>query len=339
MSEPAANDLKTLRRLQSISAPDILMAIAQRSDNGCLLMGSSDAGVYEIDLSAEKPERVKFTGEGHRSYVTGMAIVGQQVISCSYDGQLIWWDLEKRAPIRTVAAHDKWIRRVIAVPGGKWLVSIADDMRCRVWDAASGERVADFSDHATVTPHHFPSMLYAVAASADGRWIATGDRVGHVAIWDTNTWSKAAELETPVMYTWDPKARRHSIGGIRSLAFSADGGQLAVGGTGKINNIDHLEGRSRVEIFEWQSGKRLHELEDEKRKGLVEQIVWMPESSHLLAVGGDNKGFMTFYDAVSGELVHQDGADGHVHGVVLDSSKKQLFLACHERLEVWQLPA
>ena len=47
---------------------------------------------------------------------------------------------------------------------------------------------------------------------------------------------------------WDPKARIHSIGGIRSLAFSTDSTQLAVGGTGKINNIDHLEALARVEI-------------------------------------------------------------------------------------------
>lgn len=335
MSESTPKDLKTLHREQSIRSSDILLAIALHPDNGHLLLGSSDAGVFELDWSAEKPKRIKFSGDGHRSYVTGLAVVGSQAVSCSYDGQLIWWDLATRSSVRCVAAHEKWIRRVFAVPGGKRIVSIADDMRCRVWDAATGERLADFTDHETMTPHHFPSMLYAVAASSDGRWIATGDRVGHVAIWETETWSKAADLETPVMYTWDPKARRHSIGGIRSLAFSPDGTQLAVGGTGKINNIDHLEGRARVEIFQWQSGHRLHELEDEKRKGLVEQLAWIPDTPYLLAAGGDNKGFLSIYDAQSGELVHQDGCDGHVHGIAWGSDFQRFFVAAHERVEAW----
>lgn len=337
MPETSTTDMKTLHRAQSIRSSDILLAIAVRPEDDRLLLGSSDAGVYELDLRAEKPERLKFRGEGHRSYVTGVAVAGSRAITCSYDGQLIWWDLESREQARAVAAHDKWIRRVIASPSGQWLASVADDMRIRIWDVQSGERLAEFSDHPPTTPHHFPSMLYALAVSADGHWLASGDRIGHVAIWDTQTWTKTAELEAPVMYTWDPKARRHSIGGIRSLAFSPDGNQLAVGGTGKINNIDHLEGRSRVEIFEWRTGKRHQELEDEKRKGLVEQLVWIPDTPHLLAAGGDSKGFITVYDATSGELVHQDGSDGHIHGVVWDAATEQLFVAAHERVEAWKL--
>ncbi|MCC6510806.1 MAG: hypothetical protein IT423_17000 [Pirellulaceae bacterium] len=330
-------DPKLFKRDKTVRSSDILLAIAQRNDNQHVVVGSSDAGVYELDISVEKPERIRYAGTGHRSYVTGLVTHDNLAISGSYDGQLVWWDLQSRQAQRTVTAHDKWIRRLVLIPGGQWLVSIADDMRCRVWDVAKGTCEANFSDHASMTPHHFPSMLYAVAVSADGRYLATGDKVGHVAIWSTENWTKCAELETPVMYTWDPKARRHSIGGIRSLAFSPDGKRLAVGGSGKINNIDHLEGRARLEIFDWQAGKRLHELEDEKRKGLVQQIVWLPDSPYILCVGGDNKGFFTFYHAESGELVHQDGCDGHVHGVTWNAEQRKLFVAAHERVETWTL--
>lgn len=337
MFESAARDWTKLHRVSAVPCSDILFALAIRSDNGALLVGSSDASVYQLDMSTEKPERIKFSGDGHRSYVTGLAQVGSHVISGGYDGQLIWWDLQSQSSVRAIAAHDKWIRCVIAVPGDKWIVSVADDMRCRVWDAVTGQRVADFTDHAPTTPHHFPSMLYAVAASPDGRFIATGDRVGHVAIWETATWTKTAEVEAPVMYTWDPVARRHSIGGIRSLAFSNDGSKLAAGGIGKINNIDHLEGRARIEVFDWQSGKRLHELEDEKRKGLVEHLAWLPESNVLLAAGGDHKGFLMLYDGVSGELIHHDGCDGHVHALAWTEASNNLMIAGHERIESWSL--
>ena len=71
--------------------------------------------------------------------------------------------------------------------------------------------------HKEKTPHHYPSMLYATAWSPDGRHLATGDKVGHVVVWDAATGQSVKSLEAPGMYTWDPVARRHSIGGIRAL--------------------------------------------------------------------------------------------------------------------------
>jgi WD40 repeat protein len=339
MTEATTVDLKQLRRVKEVRSRDILFALALLPGGDRVLLGSSDAGLHELDLAAEKPERVPYSGEGHRSYVTGVGLLENEAVSCSYDGRLVWWDLESRTARRSVVAHEKWIRRLAVSPDRTRIVSVADDMRCRVWDSASGELVADVSDHAAMTPHHFPSMLYAVAISDDGRWVATGDRVGHVAIWDAATWTKVAEVEAPVMYTWDPKARRHSIGGIRSLAFSPDGERLAVGGTGKIGNIDHLEGRARLEVFSWRSGERLHELEDENRKGLVEQIVWLPESSIILTAGGDHRGFLTFYDLEKGERTHQDGNDSHIHAVAYRPEDAALFVAAHERVEQWTLAA
>lgn len=330
-------DPKRLRRVGQWPSSDILFSIVRIPHSERIIVGSSDAGVYQLDVTAEKPERVRFAGDGHQSYVTGLALAGETLVSSSYDRQLIWWDVEGRQQIRACRAHDKWIRGVIASPDGRRIYSVADDMRCRVWDARSGEPIGEFSDHAEITPHHYPSMLYAVAISDDGRWLATGDRVGHVALWDTGSLEKVAELEAPTMYTWDPKARRHSIGGIRSLAFSPDAARLAVGGIGKIGNIDHLEGRARVEIFDWRSGERLHELEDEARKGLVEQIVWTRDGRHLLTAGGDHNGFLTFYDADSGERIHQDGNNGHIHGIAVDEDFETLYVAAHQRVEKWSL--
>src|SRR5437762_3463064 len=104
-------------------------------------------------------------------------------------------------------------------------------------------------------------MLFAVAFSADGKHVATGDKVGKVKVWEVESGKPVGEVDAPVMYTWDPVQRLHSIGGIRCLAFSPDGKALAVGGIGKIGNIDHLEGKARVESFDWAAGKRLSEYE------------------------------------------------------------------------------
>jgi WD40 repeat protein len=330
-------DPRQLKRVADWHGEDILFCIARLPETARLFVGSSDFKVYELDVAAESPARVPFEGDGHRSYVTGAALAGETLVTGSYDGRLLWWHIGDHTLAQDVTAHDKWIRRVIATPDASRIISVADDMQAKAWDAASGELIKAFTDHAVMTPHDFPSMLYAVAASPDGRWLATGDKTGHVAVWDLVSYEKVGQVEAPVLYTWDPKQRRHSIGGIRSLAFSPDGTKLAVGGIGTIGNVDHLDGKSRVEVFEWQTGTRLFELEDEKRKGLVEQIAWSPDGAMILCAGGDHAGFLKFYDMTSGELIHQDGNDGHIHGFVTDEAWSTIYTACHNRVEKWSI--
>lgn len=333
MTAPDPTKLKLAKEFPTKGTAFCVVRVPQ---SGRLWYGSSDFHVYEIDTAAEKPESVALPGEPHQSYVTGLAIAAGNAVSGSYDGRLIWWNLETRERVREVAAHDRWIRMVVASPDGKLIASVADDMLCKLWDAATGELVRTLADHQPMTPHHFPSMLYAVAFSADGRWLATGDKVGHVAIWDAAGGEKIGAVEAPVLYTWDPKQRRHSIGGIRSLAFSSDGGRLAVGGIGQIGNIDHLGGPSRVEIFTWRSGQRLHEIEDEKFKGLVEQLAFHDSGAWLLAAGGDNNGFVTFYDPETGKLVHQEKAPMHVHAATFGDGYTPLYTVGHGKLAVWE---
>lgn len=330
---PAADPTK-FKVAKTIRSKGIAMCIANLPGTGRLFYGSSDFKVYELNAAAEKPESVEFTGEGHQSYVTGAAIAGQQLVTGSYDGKLIWWDIEKREPLRTVAAHERWIRNVVSSPDGKVIASVADDMLCKLWDANSGSPLHTLVEHKPMTPHHFPSMLFTAAFSADGQLLATGDKVGHIAVWDVASGKKVSELEAPIMYTWDPKQRRHSIGGIRSLAFSSDGKRLAAGGIGTIGNIDHLDGPSRVEVFDWAAKQRVHEISDTKFKGLVEQIAFPREGAWFVCAGGDNGGFASFYDSQTGKVVHQDKVPMHVHKFVLNDVQDTLYAAGHEQIAV-----
>lgn len=331
------SDSRKIERTGDWSSQDILFSIECLPETEQLFIGSSDFKIYAYDVSAEKPDRVPFSGEGHSSYVTGMALIGKQLVTGSYDGNLIWWDIEKLSHIRQVPAHERWIRRVIATRDQARVITVADDMQCKVWDSVTGELIESFSDHAAITPHHYPSMLYAVTVSDDGKFIATGDRIGHVAIWDAATFEKAGEVKTPGMYTWDPKARRHSIGGIRSLAFSPDGSQLAVGGIGKIGNIDHLGGPSRLEVFNWQTKDEPILIEDDQKKGLIEQLRWLPDGGSLLGLGGDHKGFVNLYDLTEQKIIAQAESSGHIHDVVFNENSSVLYTSGHNRVNRFEL--
>jgi WD40 repeat protein len=329
----AANPDK-LKMVKDVSPRGMLFRLAHVPGTARFYAAGSDLKVFEIDLSAAKPE-FKELGT-HGSYVNGLALFGSAVVSGGYDGRLVWWDPAMRTQVRAVEAHAKWIRNVVVSPDGKLLASVADDMVCRLWDA-EGKLVRELRGHQEKTPHHFPSMLYAVAFAPDGRHLATGDKVGHVVVWETDSGKQAATLEAPVMYTWDPVARRHSIGGLRSLAFSPDGKLLAAGGMGKVGNIDHLEGKARVEVFDWAAGKRTHEFPGDKFNGLVESLRFHPEGVWLLGGGGANDGFLLFFNLDTKKAIRQEKVAAHVHDVVLGNGGESIYVAGHSKLMVYEM--
>ena len=324
--------------VKELSRKEIVFGLARVPGSRRLVFGGSDFQVYDVDFAAEKPE-AKALG-GHESYVTGVAVAagGKRAVSGGYDGKLIWWDLEGGSKVRTVDAHSKWIRRVIATPDGSTIASVADDMACRLWDAESGALKLELKGHAAITPHHYPSMLHACAISPDGKLVATGDKVGHVVVWEVATGRSVATMEAPTLYTWDPVQRRHSIGGIRALAFSPDGNLLAAGGIGQIGNIDHLEGPPRVEVFDWRKAERTHEFAGEGSKGMVERLIFLPDGDRLVSLGGANDGFVAVLDLKARVVRSQQKAPAHLYDAALDESPDALFVAGYNRVAACEIP-
>jgi hypothetical protein len=321
----------TLKQVKDISRQAITFAVARVSGTDTVYLGGSDFKVYSADLAAAKFEPKELYG--HETYVTGVALAGKTLITGGYDGKLTWFDTAASKTIRTTDAHAKWIRKVIASPDGKLVASVADDMLCKLWDAATGKVVHELKGHKELTPQNFGSMLYALTFSHDGTMLATGDKVAHCIVWDVKTGKELGACDAPIMYTWDKVQRLHSIGGVRALAFSPDGKQLAVGGTGKIGNIDHLEAKGRVEVFDWKASKQLAEFVSDKQ-GIVNRLAWSPCGSWLAAAGGAGEGFLLFYDAAAKKSLRQDKMPMHVHDFHLTDDCKELVCVGHNRITV-----
>lgn len=330
-------DKLTIKEGKRFSRQDIAFCLVREGDTDQFYFGSSDAQVHHIDLGAEKPESKPFESEGHSSYVTGLTRAGGQLVSASYDRHLCWWDVESRSLVRKFPAHEKWIRRVFASPDQKLVASVADDMVCKLWNAESGELVRELIGHEPITPNDYPSMLFTCAFSADGQLLATADKVGHIVVWEVASGKQVKTLEAPTMYTWDPRQRRHSIGGVRSLAFSPDGKTLAAGGIGQIGNIDHLGGKARVRTFNWEAGETLAEIESDKTKGLIEQLRWAGGGTTLLGFGGDHKGLSIAINPETWKLTHESTSATHIHDVELDEAQKKVFTASHNQLSTLEI--
>ncbi len=328
---------------KKISRKDILFSLARVPESDRVFCGSSDGTVYQADLAAEKPEPTAFEGEiRHRpgGYVTGLALAAgnRRLVSGAYDRQLIWWDTETGKSIHRVEnAHAKWIRKVVASPDGQLIASVADDMVCRLWNAGSGEPVAELRGHRIETPQYYPSMLFTCAFSPDGSRLATADKTGHIIIWDVASRKEISTLDASCMYTWDPKQRRHSIGGVRSLAFSPDGRTLVAGGIGQIGNIDHLGANARIRFFDWEKAVTIAEVEASESKGLVERLAFHPGGNWLLGCGGDNGGFAILIDPTTRKIVFEGKAPFHIHDFLLTDSPERFIAAGHNGLVVQKI--
>ncbi|MFM7058440.1 MAG: WD40 repeat domain-containing protein [Planctomycetota bacterium] len=316
---------------KTVRLPSITFCLARHEQSSRIFFGGADFGLHHFDPTIEKPEPKPLSESRHASYVTGLVNSAGTLISAGYDKALIWWNAETGEPIRRIeAAHERWIRSLAVSPDGNRLASVGDDMKTRLWDAASGTCLLTLDGYEPQTPHGFPSMLYTVVFSADGSRIATGNKTGRVLIRDANSGEIQQTIEAPVMYTWDPRARRHSIGGIRSLAFSPDGSLIAVGGMGQVGNIDHLEGKSRVEVFRVATRERVHEIEDSNYKGLVEKLQFSPDQKWLVAAGGDSGGFVSVWSMETGKLLAQEKVGSHLHDFEM-LSDRQLITVGHEQ--------
>jgi WD40 repeat protein len=322
---------RNLRVAREISRRDILLSLARVPNSERLFVGSSDGKVYEIDASRTNAEAIQHADHGR--YVTCVRLVGDTVISGSYDGRLIWWDAAARREIRALEAHTRQVRHLAVSPDGTKIASVGDDMVCRIWDVATGRRLHELRGHEARTPTHFGSMLYVCVYSADGRRLATGDRVGHVVIWDTETGRQVCAVEAPTLYTWDGVQRIRSIGGVRGLAFSPDGAQLAVGGVGQIGNVDALQGPSRVEIFDLSRRERVHQFTG--AQGIVNKLIWRGE--WLCAIGGGGNGLVMFHDPAARTSIHQGTVPMHVHDAAVNEDGTVIYAAGHQKIVVLEL--
>jgi WD40 repeat protein len=326
---------RNLRVVREISRPDILLSVARVPNSDRLLVGTSSGKVVELAAAKGGPAPQDLANHGR--YVTSVRLAGEMAVSGGYDGRLVWWDLRERRVVRSVAAHGRWIRQIAVSPDGRKLASVADDMVCRLWDAATGALLRELRGHAERTPQHFVSMLYTCAFSADGRRLATGDRVGHVVIWDVASGQQLSSVEAPTLYTWDGVQRIRSIGGVRAVAFSPDGAHLAVGGVGQINNVDSLAGPSRVEVFDWERRQRV--LAFTGANGMVTRLMYQPQGRWLCAIGGGGSGLVMFYDTAAQAMIHQTNVPTFVHDATFNKDCTSLIAVGHNKMVVMELRA
>jgi len=209
------------------------------------------------------------------------------LISGDYHGKLIWWDgtAETPKPIRTVIAHDGWVRAVAVSPDGKTIASCGNDHSVKLWSAVDGKPLKTFTGH--------ESHVYNVAFHPDGTRLASGDLKGIVKDWDLKKGTVVRDFDAKIFNKYDPTFMA-DIGGVRAMAFSPDGSKLACAGITNVTNAFAGIGNPLILLFDWKDGKATQLKPKDTFQGTAWGVGFHP-AGWIVSAGGGAQGRIWFW--------------------------------------------
>lgn len=211
----------------------------------------------------------------HSTWIGGLAFHPDQrrLFSADYHGVLHALDYTNPGspPLCTIsAAHPHAIRALAVTPDGALLLSAGDDSIVRAWSTADGKIVREFPGHTgpvfslTVHPH-------------DGSFV-TGDLFGAVRHWRPDG-TLVRTLDAKLLHTRKDEFIA-DVGGVRCLAFNADGSRLAAGGMREIESNTFCPGTPAVLVYDWATGAAAPPLRmAQKADGPINAVRWLRDGT------------------------------------------------------------
>lgn len=327
-------DLDRVRIAKTATQPGDFLSVVREPHTERLWLGHSDAKIYSLDFAAEKPA-ASVVFEGHASHVSGLTLVGGTLVSASWDRKLKWWDLADRREIRTVDAHDRWIRQLAANGAGTVLATVSDDMTCKLWDATSGKPMRTLKGFAERVPEYDnPNKIFSCAVSPDGRHVAAADDAAQVIVWETESGREAARFEAAA-YLGISQGGNLSASRICCMTFSPDGRSLALAGKERAGELFVISGPGLVQIHDWQSGRKTYE---QKASGQFESIYWHPQSSWILVVPFAN-GPLCFLDPEKPRVIKESPATLPTYDLAVNEAADAFYTVGSGKALKWEIPA
>ncbi len=283
---PKAVDPAQTHQVQELKHTAPLLGCRFDPSGRYVFAGAQDNSVVRWRLADGK----KTVLAGHKSWIRALAFAPRErlLFSGSYDGKLITWLAEAEAPTpaQTIEAHKGWVRALAVRPDGNVLASCGNDHLVKLWSVAEGKLVRELAGH--------ECHVYNVAFHPTAPFLVSADLKGIVKVWDLNTGAVARELDAKILHKYDPSFMADH-GGVRGMAFSADGSMLACCGITNVTNAFAGVGNPLVVLFDWATGKVKQLL---KPREAFQGTAWgtfIHASGFIAAAAGGNGGMLWYW--------------------------------------------
>lgn len=258
-------------KLKLVEESEVDPMIASHHGLLCKLRSVHTLGVYACDFAAD----------------------GRHIASCSYDGSVIVWDIEKLQVRRRYSGHKAAVTDVKFVPVGtnERLATACVDRTVKLWDKRRARCIFTFDGQ-------FSDPVRCLAWSADGKHISAGADDGTILIWDAETAELCADdpsitmdAVTDFRLVPQPHSSQGHMGPVRGLAFTIDGKHLVSGGDDGILRLWRVD----------SSGERVRRTY-EGHVGAIQGVSINGDSSLCASAGSD--GTARVWALRSGACVH-----------------------------------
>jgi WD40 repeat protein len=251
-----------------------------------VLAGAQDNAVVRWHLGSGK----KTLLAGHKSWVRALAFAAREklLFSADYNGRILVWPAEADKPsvLRTLEAHRGWVRALAVSPDGKMLASCGNDHFVKLWSIPDGKLQGELAGHSC--------HVYNTAFHPAGKHLVSADLKGVIKVWDLARGVAERQMDASALHKYDPTFQADH-GGVRSMAFAANGTLLACAGITDVSNAFAGIGRPLVMLFDWASGKRKQLLLTKAPfQGTAWGVVIHPDG-FIAAAGGGNGGGLWFW--------------------------------------------
>ena len=303
------------------SASEHQISAARFSPDGSLLaaVGYSPA-VQRWQFNGKELTPLPALG-GFHGYTTALTFHPKQAQLFAADswGQLRCCEGEK-ALWQHDAAHDGWLRQMAVTPDGARIVTCGKDRFVRVWDAASGKKLAE---------HQHAEDVYALTLDPSGKSITFGDMRGRIETWDIDFKKQQRTFDAGLLYKLD---RLQDLGGLRVLLHIDEGKTLLAAGTTPQNGATP-QSIPVIHFFDATTGaltKTIHH--GTNKEGYIHDLVQHP-SGCLMAVssGTPGSGMLFLLDPAEKEPFHTNNKMANCHALALHPDGKHFVVTSTNR--------
>lgn len=298
---------KTITRVHDFKLPTAILGACFLEGHRELVAACMD-GIYRVELESKKSLKVA----QHDSYASSAVYLPQQnaFITAGYDGKLKWFSAHDNTSLREEKVHDFWSWDMALSKDQKWLASVTgqylpgDYKYTPAQETEPSVKILNPLDGKVIHAlSHVPSVQ-SVVFSHNCKWVAAGNLMGQVRVWDVETGGQVGGFESKDFTSWGIIKSHCYLGGIFAMEFAPDDNELIVCGMGDMRDPMAGNGKQLWQRWDWKEAKLISQTpEKQSGEGLMEALTLHPSGESFL-MGGRLRGGewnAALFDLSSGE--------------------------------------